>query len=501
MDFDSPYLQERLEKANALRAAGIPPWAGAFEVTHLAAKALTEHEALAADGRSAAPVRVAGRLAAMRVQGKAGFCHIADSSGRLQLYMKQDLLGEQTYQGLVKRLDLGDWIGVEGTVFRTRTGEITVEAAKVTLLAKALLPPPDKWSGLKDVEIRYRQRYLDLLSNPEIRQDFARRSRILARLRAFLQERGFLEVETPILQTLAGGAAARPFITHHNALDMQLYLRIAPELHLKRLLVGGFDKVFEIARNFRNEGMSVKHNPEFTMIEVYEAFADGEAMLRLTEAMVADLAHNALGKSTISYQGTEIDLTPPFKRLGMAQAVREIGGVDLDSIEPAKLDRLLAEAGIDAKRRPGLSRGQRLEAIFSLLVEPKLIQPTFITDYPLEISPLAKRLEGSDDLADRFELFIYGREIANGFSELNDPIDQYQRFQQQIQARAAGDDEAHQMDEDFVTALLHGMPPAGGLGLGLDRLIMLLNDAASIRDVILFPHMRPKEGAAEAKPE
>ncbi len=500
MEFDSPYLQERLEKVKALQAEGVVAWAGAFDVTHLASKVLEAYADLGAEARGEQSIRVAGRLATMRVQGKAGFCHIADSSGRLQLYLKQDLLGEKTYQGLVKRLDLGDWIGVEGVVFRTRTGEITVEVRSITLLSKALLPPPDKWSGLKDIEIRYRQRYLDLMSNPEIRQDFARRSRILARLRAFLQERGFLEVETPILQTLAGGAAARPFVTHHNTLDMQLYLRIAPELHLKRLLVGGFDRVFEIARNFRNEGMSIKHNPEFTMIEVYQAFADGEAMLQLTEAMVADLAQHALGATTLNYQGTELNLTPPFRRLSMAQAVSEIGGVDLATIAPAALDKLLAEAGFDAKRRPGMSRGQRLEAIFSLLVEPKLIQPTFITDYPLEISPLAKRLPGSDDLADRFELFIFGREIANGFSELNDPLDQYQRFQQQIDARAAGDEEAHQMDEDFVTALLHGMPPAGGLGLGLDRLIMLLNNAASIRDVILFPHMRPKDNATEQEP-
>jgi lysyl-tRNA synthetase class 2 len=490
IDFQNPYYLERKHKADELQAQGHPPFGGAFGRTHSLGQVARDFESA---GHDPGPetVRVAGRLAAMRVQGKAGFAHLAGPDGRLQVYFKQDKLGEAAYQGLVKRLDLGDIIGVAGPVFRTRTQEITVEAHAVTLLAKALLPPPDKWSGLQDTEIKYRQRYLDLMANEDTRAAFLKRSQAMGTLRRVLQEKGYLEVETPMLQVQAGGAAARPFITHHNALDMDLFLRIAPELYLKRLLVGGFEKVFEVNRNFRNEGLSPRHNPEFTMLEAYEAYADGEAMIRLTEDLIGAMCQAACAGTKISYQGRALDLTPPFKRLPMRQAVVELGGIaDPDNLGEADLARLLPD--LSPAQRKALNAGQRLEALFGEHVEPKLWEPVFITDYPIEISPLAKRKGDNPALADRFELFIVGRELANGFSELNDPLDQYQRFADQLTAREGGDEEAHRMDEDFVTALMHGMPPAGGLGLGMDRLIMLLTDAASIRDVILFPHMRPQ---------
>jgi lysyl-tRNA synthetase class 2 len=489
IDFQDAYFLERKHKADELQAQGIEPFGGAFSRTHQLGQVAPAFEGAGSEPGPQS-VRVAGRLAAIRVQGKAGFAHLASVEGRLQVYFKQDKLGEAVYQGLVKRLDLGDIIGVEGPVFRTRTNEVTVEVRAVTLLAKALLPPPDKWSGLQDTEIRYRQRYLDLMANPETRAAFLKRSQAVGRLREVLKERQFLEVETPMLQVQAGGAAARPFITHHNALGMDMFLRIAPELYLKRLLVGGFEKVFELNRNFRNEGLSPRHNPEFTMLEVYEAYGDGEAMIQLTEQLVGEMALSACGSTRIQYQGRDLDLTPPFKRIPMRQAVVELGGIaDPEGLDEAGLARLLPD--ISPAQRKALNPGQRLEALFGEHVEPKLWEPVFITDYPVEISPLAKRKPGHAGLADRFELFIVGRELANGFSELNDPLDQYQRFCQQLQAREGGDEEAHRMDEDFVTALMHGMPPAGGMGLGVDRLIMLLTDAASIRDVILFPHMRP----------
>jgi lysyl-tRNA synthetase, class II len=499
IDFNDPYLIERRQKAEALQAQGRAPWGGAFARSHSLGQVLRDFEAATAEP-GPQHVRVAGRLAAIRVQGKAGFAHLAGPDGRLQVYFKQDKLGEELYQGLVKRLDLADIIGVEGPVFRTRTGEVTVEARQVELLSKALLPPPDKWSGLQDTETRYRQRYLDLMANDEVRAVFIRRSQALASLRELLRQRGFMEVETPMLQAQAGGAAARPFKTHHNALGMDMVLRIAPELYLKRLLVGGFEKVFEVNRNFRNEGLSPRHNPEFTMLEVYEAYADGEAMIQLTEQLVEAMARAAGGAPQLSYQGQALDLSAPFKRMPMRQAVVELGGVtDPEGLDDAALAALLPAMAPAARR--ALGPGQRLEALFGELVEPKLFQPVFITDYPIEISPLAKRKPGAPHLADRFELFIAGREIANGFSELNDPLDQYQRFADQLKAKADGDEEAHPMDEDFVTALLHGMPPAGGMGLGVDRLIMLLTDAASIRDVILFPHMRPRNEGRPAEAE
>jgi lysyl-tRNA synthetase class 2 len=491
--FEDPYLHERRLKSEALLAAGIAPYGFAFQRSHTLAQARESAGTLAVGEFAPHSVKVAGRLVAIRGQGKASFCQLQDQSGRLQVYFKQDILGEEPYTQLFKRLDLADIVGVEGPLFVTKTGELTVEARSLTLLSKALLPPPDKFHGLKDTELKYRQRYLDLMANEETRAVFLKRSQALAALRAGLQEQGFLEVETPMLQVQPGGAAARPFKTHHNALDMALVLRIAPELYLKRLLVGGFEKVFELNRNFRNEGLSPRHNPEFTMLEIYEAYADGEAMIRLTESLISRLAQAVTGSDTVQYQGVELKLSAPFKRLPMRQAVVELGGVpDPENLSEAELAKLLPDMA--PALRKSLSPGKRLEALFGALVEEKLVQPTFITDYPIEISPLAKRKADNPQLADRFELFIFGREIANGFSELNDPLDQHQRFVDQLKEKAGGDEEAHVMDEDFVVALMHGMPPAGGMGLGVDRLIMLLTDAASIRDVLLFPHMRPRAG-------
>ena len=498
IDFNDPYFLERKHKADDLKGRGVAPWGGAFPRTHALGQVPVAFAAATSEAGTEI-VRVAGRLATIRVQGKAGFAHLAGAEGKLQVYFKQDRLGEEVYQGLVKKLDLGDIIGVEGPVFRTRTDEITVEARAVTLLSKALLPPPDKFHGLKDTELKYRQRYLDLMANEETRATFLKRSQAMSGLRELLRDRGFLEVETPMLQVLPGGAAARPFKTHHNALDIDLYLRIAPELYLKRLLVGGFEKVFEVNRNFRNEGLSPRHNPEFTMLEVYEAYADGEAMIQLTEQLIGAMATASTGSTKVSYQGLEIDLTPPFKRLPMRQAVVELGGIaDPENLDEAALAKLLPDMSPAARK--ALAPGQRLEALFGEHVESKLVQPVFVTDYPIEISPLAKRKPLDPQLADRFELFIAGREIANGFSELNDPLDQHQRFVDQLAAKEKGDEEAHAMDEDFVTALLHGMPPAGGMGLGMDRLVMLLTDAASIRDVILFPSMRPSAGSGQTPP-
>ena len=479
--YDSPmellneYAKERLAKAEALSKDGIPPYAYAYERSHSAAEVHAKWGHLQIGEHSAETVRFAGRIMTLRGQGKAGFTTLADQSGKLQAYVKVDILGEKPFQEIFKRLDLGDFIGVEGPIFRTKTGELTVEARALTMLAKSLLPPPDKWHGLKDVELRSRQRYLDLSANPEVRDNFVKRSKILSGIRSLLEGRGFLEVETPILQGVAGGAAARPFITHHNTLDMDLYLRIAPELYLKRLLVGGFEKVFEMNRNFRNEGISIKHNPEFTMVEVYEAYVSGEAMMRLSEDIIREASRRACGALKVSYQGLEIDFEKPFRRARMIDLVTE------------------AYPEAPQKEKAWPPSGQRLAELFEQHAEAGLMQPTFVTDFPIEISPLAKRLPDNPMVADRFELFIYGRELANGFSELNDPMDQWQRFKDQLAARAGGDEEAHQMDEDYVRALMHGMPPAGGLGLGVDRLVMLLTDAASIRDVILFPQLRKEE--------
>jgi len=489
----------RRDKVAAIRARGENPYAFKFDRSHSAAQVQEQFKGLGEAGRDEAEVSVAGRLLTLRGHGKTAFATLGDQSGSLQIYLKADILGLERVKSLLHELDLGDIVGASGPIFRTRTGELTVEVKSFSLLTKSVLPPPEKWHGLKDVEMRYRQRYLDLMSNPEVRDSFILRSRILREVRAFFEQRGYLEVETPILQPIAGGAAARPFTTHHNALDIPLFLRIAPELYLKRLLVGGFERVFEMNRNFRNEGVSIKHNPEFTMVECYQAYTDGSGMMELTEQLIAHAAQSCLGTLKVEYQGASLDLAPPWPRLPMAQAVRELGGVDLDALDAAALARWLPD--MDAAHRAALSPGKLLEELFSRHVEDKLIQPTFITDYPLEISPLAKPKAGAAGLADRFELFMVGRELANGFSELNDPQDQHDRFEEQLKARAKGDEEAAMMDEDFVTALKHGMPPAGGMGLGIDRLVMVLPNAASIRDVLLFPLMKPVAADAAMGPE
>lgn len=477
----------RRDKLERLRQLGIDPYGARFPRTHGLAEIAARFAEL--EGRS---VSVAGRLMAIRAHGKAAFGDLADQSGRLQVYLRLDVAGERAFQ-VWNLLDLGDLIGVRGTVFRTRRGEISVEVRELTVLAKALRPLPEKWHGLKDVDLRYRHRYLDLIANPAVRETFLLRSRVVAAMRRYLDARGFHEMETPAMTHVAGGAAARPFITYHNALDLTLYLRIATELYLKRLIVGGFEKVYEIGRVFRNEGISTKHNPEFTMLELYQAYADYEDMMALTEDMVSAIAEEVLGTRIIEYQGATIDLTPPWPRLPMTEAIVRYAGVDLEAIPDDATARAAASAaGIEVP--PGSTRGQVIDELFTAFVEPKLSGPIFILDYPVEISPLAKRIPDRPHLTYRFEAFLGGRETANAFSELNDPIDQRGRFEQQLRERAMGRADAHAMDEDFLAALEHGMPPTGGLGIGIDRLCMLFARVDSIRDVILFPLMRPHPG-------
>ncbi|MDP2952679.1 MAG: lysine--tRNA ligase, partial [Chloroflexota bacterium] len=434
---------------------------------------------------------LAGRILALRSMGKAAFLDLHDASGKIQVYLRQDTLGDN-YK-LLKDLDLGDFIGVEGKLFRTKSGEVTVEASGLVLLCKGLQPLPEKWHGLTDAEKRYRQRYLDLLSSPEVRQIFVVRSRLIAALRGFMAGRGFMEVETPILNPSAGGASAAPFVTHHQALDRQLYLRIATELHLKRLLVGGFDKVYEIGRVFRNEGISTKHNPEFTSLESYEAFADYKDVMKMVEEMVAYLAQEVLGALKVPYNGQTMDFTPPWRRITLRDAIREGCGIDFEDYpDEDSLRAKMAAEGIGVEE--GVGRGKLIDRLLSLFVEPRLYQPTFVLDYPVELSPLAKRKPDNPRLVERFEGFAGGMEIANAFTELNDPLEQRERFAEQLGLRERGDLEAEMPDEDFLVALEHGMPPAGGLGVGIDRLAMLFTDQQSIREVILFPQLRSKEG-------
>jgi lysyl-tRNA synthetase class 2 len=426
---------------------------------------------------------------AMRRFGKAAFAGLQEEGHRLQVYLKKDVLGDQTYE-LCQTLDLGDWIGVEGRLFRTKTDELTVEVQTLTFLTKGLRPLPEKWHGLTDVETRYRQRYVDLIANPTVHQVFRTRSRIVATIRSFLTERGFLEVETPMMHPIPGGATARPFVTHHNTLDVDLYLRVAPELYLKRLIVGGFRRVFEINRNFRNEGISTIHNPEFTMLEFYQAYADYHDLMDLTEQLFHQLSLEVCGSPTVEYQGQSINLDPPWTRLSYLDSIVEVG--KLDKAVLSDHDQAIKTANsLGVPITPQANHIDLLVALFEETVEPTLIQPTFITDFPIEISPLARKKETNPALTDRFELFIGGRELANGFSELNDPIDQRQRFEAQVALRDAGDEEAHYLDEDFIRALEYGMPPTAGEGIGIDRLVMLLTNQASIRDVILFPQLRP----------
>ncbi|MDD2212650.1 MAG: lysine--tRNA ligase [Clostridia bacterium] len=479
-------MQVRLEKLKELREKGITPYGGRYERTHYASDIKENSEELLEKD-----VVVAGRLMAKRTMGKASFAHMQDYSGQIQIYLRLNDVGADAYE-LFKSLDLGDIIGVQGHVFRTRTEEVTVWAKEFVLLSKSLRPLPEKWHGLKDVELRYRQRHVDLIVNPEVKKVFILRSKIIQAMRRYLDEQGFLEVETPTMHSIPGGASARPFITHHNALDLDLYMRIALELHLKRLIVGGMEKVYEIGRVFRNEGISTRHNPEFTMMELYQAYADYHDMMALTEKMIAHLAQEVLGTQKVMYQGTEIDLTPPWPRLTMVDAVRKYTGADYQewaSDEQAR--QAAADLGVSVPA--DATKGMVLSELFEEKVEEKLIQPTFVIDYPIEISPLAKRREDDPNFTYRFEVFITAREFGNAFSELNDPLDQRERFEKQMEQRAQGDEEAQMHDEDFVRALEVGMPPTGGLGIGIDRLIMLLTDSPSIRDVILFPTLRPRQ--------
>lgn len=427
---------------------------------------------------------------AKRIMGKASFCHIQDGEGKIQSYVSINELGEESYKQF-KEDDIGDIIGITGFVFKTRTGEVSIHAKEVTLLSKSLRPLPEKYHGLKDTDLRYRQRYVDLIVNPEVKDTFLKRIQILREVKNILNEKGYLEVETPILNTIAGGAAARPFITHHNTLDMDMYLRIANELYLKRLIVGGFDKVYEMGRMFRNEGMDIKHNPEFTNIELYSAYEDYNDMMDITEEIISKVALKVLGTTKITYQGTEIDLGTSWKRISMIDSIKEVTGVDFGKIETDE-EALKAAKELNVELDElKLTRGEIINQIFEAKVEETLIQPTFIYDYPVEVSPLTKRKPSDPRLTERFEVFIGAREYGNAYSELNDPIDQYERFKKQAEAREAGDEEANMMDDDFINALEYGMPPTGGLGIGIDRLVMLLTDSASIRDVLLFPTMKP----------
>ena len=486
----SALLQQRLRKLERLRGRGVDPYPPRVVRTHTAAQALAEFER--DEGAGEREISLAGRLMSVRVMGRATFAHIADGSGRIQIYLRQDVLGPEGYELFRRDFDLGDFIGVTGHLFRTRTGEITLKVRTFTMLAKSLHPLPEKWHGLRDVEIRYRQRYLDLIANEEVRQLFVTRTRVVTAMRRFLDGRGFLEVETPILQPLYGGATARPFETYHHALEQKLYLRISDELYLKRLIIGGYERVYEIGKDFRNEGISTKHNPEFTMMECYQAYADYHDMMALTEEMIASIAQEVLGTARITYQGHEINLTPPWRRVTLRQAILDETGVDIEAHPSLEsLRQAIAERGLRVDLKP--TWGKQVDELFSEYVEPRLIQPTFILDYPVELSPLAKKKPDAPHLVERFEPFVGGLELGNAFSELNDPLDQRARFIELAKDRALGDEEVHPIDEDFIAALMYGMPPTGGLGIGVDRLVMLLTDRASIREVILFPQLRARE--------
>jgi lysyl-tRNA synthetase class 2 len=485
---------------------GIEVYPTGFDRTHTVSEAYDAFQSLGAEELEKDPVvvRTAGRVVAINKFGKAGFLRLSDGAGRLQVHIRRDEIEEPGF-AIYKKLDIGDFVGVEGPLFRTKTDELTVKVSKLTFLAKALKPLPEKFHGLSDVELRYRQRYLDLIANADSRAVFVTRSRIIQEIRNFFDEHGYIEVETPMLQPMAGGAVARPFKTFHNALGIDLFLRIAPELYLKRLTVGGFEKVYEINRNFRNEGISTRHNPEFTMLEWYEAYSDYENMMTFTEELFARLGERVNGGKPLQYGEATIDLTPPFRRLPMMDGVREAlaeKDIVVDTDELRKRERLLE---LGKELHLGLDEGARwgklLAELFDHLVEPSLVQPTFVVDYPVDVSPFSKKKPDDPDLVERFELFVGGMEIANGFSELNDPDDQRARFEAQLEERARGDHEAHEMDEGYLRALMHGLPPTGGEGLGIDRLAMLFTDSHSIRDVILFPHLRPEGGRASEEAE
>ncbi|HWQ69848.1 MAG TPA: lysine--tRNA ligase [Patescibacteria group bacterium] len=492
MEEHNPLVSERMRKLAELEAAGVDPYPARFAVRNLAADLHREYTLLPEETDAAPEVAIAGRLMSLRHHGKVTFAHLQDGSGKMQIYLSCDVLGAQLYD-LCKRLDVGDHLGVEGRLFRTRTGELTVRVGTVRLLSKSLRPLPEKWHGLTDVETRFRQRYLDLIVNRQVADAFRKRSRLIAEIRRFLESREFLEVETPMMQSMAGGAMARPFVTHHNALDIRLYLRIAPELYLKRLVVGGFDRVFEINRNFRNEGISTQHNPEFTMLEFYQAYADYRDLMAMTEEMLAYLAKEITGDQQVAYQGQQISFAPPWPKLTLEEALVKVGGLEAEALTTEEGVRATAgHHGITIL--PGWGKGKVMAELFDTLVESKLIQPTFIIDFPTELSPLAKATQGEPTTVQRFELFVGGMEIANAYSELNDPREQRTRFLDQLRQRDQGDLEAHGLDEDFLRALEYGMPPTAGEGIGIDRLAMLLTDSASIRDVILFPLLKPAQG-------
>jgi len=478
-------IQIRHDKLNNFIAEGNNP----FEINSYKRTAYSKQIIDAYPKHDGKKVSIAGRIMSKRIMGKASFCHVLDAQGQIQVYLKGENLGEKKYEDF-KKFDIGDIVGISGKVFVTKMGEVSINAHDIILLSKSLLPLPEKWNGLKDNELRYRQRYVDLIANPHVKDTFVKRSKIIRAIRNFLDKKGFLEVETPVLAGLAGGASARPFITHHNTLDMKMYLRIATELYLKRLIVGGFDRVYEIGRTFRNEGISIKHNPEFTMMELYEAYTDLDGMMRITEEIFESVAKELGCGDSIVYQGTEISLKRPFNKMSMSEAVKKYTGLCFDSMDEDTFIKAAVDKGVHLDKNKQ-KKGFALVELFDAFVEKELIQPTFIYDYPIEISPLAKKK--GEHLTHRFELFIYAREMGNAFSELNDPIDQRERFKEQMRLKVGGDEEAQDYDEDYVTALEYGLPPTGGLGLGIDRLVMLFTDSVSIRDVLLYPTMKPKK--------
>ena len=480
---ENQIIQDKWEKVEELKALGLEPFGRKYEKKHNVDDILKYAE----DCEEG--FKTAGRIMSYRRMGKNVFAHIEDQSGRIQVYVRKDSVGDDAYE-IVKKMGVGDFIGVEGTLFKTKTGELTIRVGEFELLSKNIRPLPEKFHGLTDVETRYRQRYLDLIMSRDVKNDFITRAKVIKYMRRFFESKGFLEVETPMMQPIVGGATAKPFVTYHNTLDMELYLRIAPELYLKRLIVGGFDKVFEINRSFRNEGISTRHNPEFTMMELYQAYADYNDMMDITEELMSSMVQELFGKETLQYEEVEINFGKPWKRITMNDSVKEVTGKDFKNMTDEEAREAAKELGVQVDA--GMSKYAVLNEVFEGKVEHTLIQPTFITEYPKELSPLAKNCKDSDEWVDRFELFIYGREIGNAYSELNDPKDQYERFSDQVAKKEAGDEEAQMMDLDYVEALEYGMPPTGGLGLGIDRIVMLMTNASSIRDVIFFPQMRKK---------
>jgi lysyl-tRNA synthetase class 2 len=489
MENENELIKKRKIKLKELENKGINPYPYKFNINNYAEKINEKYSDLRKGQHTKKKAKIAGRITSIRRMGKATFMHLLDHSGKIQLYFRQDDLGKEFYKNL-KFLDMGDFLGVEGVIFKTKMGEVTISVSKYELLCKSLRPLPEKYHGLKDTELRYRQRYLDLIMNPEVKEVFVKRSKIISAIKEFLDKRGFLEVETPILQPIYGGANARPFITKHNTLKMQLYLRISDELYLKRLIVGGFDKIYEISKNFRNEGIDKTHNPEFTMMECYWSYADYNDMMNLTENMYIFAAKKVLGTTKVNYQGRKIDFKKPWKRLSMHDAIKKYAKIDVEKMNDSELDKFISKNKIEVEK--GFSRGLKINALFEALVEDKLIQPVFIIDYPKETSPLCKKHRKKEGLIERFELFINGWECGNAYSELNDPEIQKNLLKEQAEKRAAGDEEANPMDEDFVKSLEYGMPPTGGLGIGVDRLIMLLTNSATIRDVMFFPVLRKK---------